>query len=138
MVSGNSLENIISIYEKAIYRIEELNYNIKINDFNSILDKYLEDNKFDNWAIITAYNPMSELIPEEENIKANAELEEDIKHYQKLKSQGLDPLGKWPEEKGYIIFDIDEEKAKEIGKKYKQRAIVYSNKNEKARIIVLA
>lgn len=133
-------DNLIDLYSKAYYCIVELKIYININSNNPELDKYLADNSFNNWAIITAHNPQSKILSKEENQEKNRLLLEQIKNYSYLKteSSSKDTKDDWPIEVGYIIFNIDQESACNIGKHFDQRAIVIGEKDKEAKIIDLA
>lgn len=139
---NNKLEKdkIIELYSNAYYHIVELSVSIEINSNNPELDKYLSENNFNNWTIITAYNPQSVILSEKVNQGRNESLLEEIKKYHFLKTESASKENeeKWPIEHGYIVFDIDEELACNIGKIFNQRAIVFGYKNEGARIVDLA
>jgi hypothetical protein len=113
---------------------------ININSSNPELDKYLADKSFNNWAIITAHNPQSKILLEKENQERNKSLFEEIKNYSYLKteSSSKDTKDDWPIEVGYIIFNIDQESACNIGEDFNQRAIVIGEKDKEAKIIDLA
>lgn len=133
-------DNLIDLYSKAYYCIVELKIYININSNNPELDKYLADKNFNNWAIITAHNPQSKILSKEENQERNKLLFEEIKNYSPLKteSSSKDTKDDWPIEDGYIIFNIDQESACNIGKDFNQRAIVIGEKDKEAKIIDLA
>jgi len=133
-------DNLIDLYSKAYYYIVELDLYININSSNPELDKYLADKSFNNWAIITAHNPQSKILLEKENQERNKSLFEEIKNYSYLKteSSSKDTKDDWPIEDGYIIFNIDQESACNIGKDFNQRAIVIGEKDKEAKIIDLA
>ena len=54
---------------------------IRINQLHPDLDKFLERHACIAWTFITAYNPASHILPEEENITRHQMLVEDLTGY---------------------------------------------------------
>lgn len=80
-------------------------------------------------AFITAWNPFSQKLSDQENAKRQQELKE------KLKQRGLtfiDGIGQhpsngWPGEPSVLVLDLDREAAKAIAGQYEQLVFVWSD-----------
>lgn len=130
--------DLIKLYESAIYYIVTINYNLKINDYNPILDKFISSYNASSWTIITAYNPQSIVYNIEINKKSNELLLKDIENFTYFITESTDKKQEWETEIGYLILDISLNEAIKIGKNYNQRAIVFGNINKKAKIVDIA
>ena len=78
------------------------------------------------WAIITAHNPMSIALDADTNAHRAAELME-LLHARKLASEPAEsaaPDGSWREQ-GRIVFGATRETALDLGRRFRQRAIVW-------------
>ena len=78
------------------------------------------------WAIITAYNPMSIALDAGANTHRAAELME-LLHARRLASEPAEngaPDGAW-REPGRIIFGLTRDAALDLGRRFRQRAIVW-------------
>jgi hypothetical protein len=93
---------------------------IKINQTNA------EFNKLKNWAFITAWNPLPDILSLEENQARNRYLAQDLKQlYLKYSvGVGISEDKKWSEE-SLFIENIDLVTANQLAKKYGQLAFVY-------------
>lgn len=125
MKSGRELE---WAYKATDFVVEddETNIVIRIGQMNSKLDNLLAKREIENWAFITAFNPRSEQLTDEENADRHSELLAVTKagDYEFLNGYGRGPVGDWPPEKSLLIFNVDREAAKKIGKRFGQNAIV--------------
>ncbi|HUP92864.1 MAG TPA: DUF3293 domain-containing protein [Solimonas sp.] len=78
------------------------------------------------WAMITPCNPFSVVASEEANRRALDEMrvELDACPARWLASVSRDPLGEWPDEPGYFLVDPDLAWVVELGRRYRQNAVV--------------
>jgi hypothetical protein len=111
-------------YARAIYKTKDIAF--------TLTDKPNHTLVFNNrpYAIITAHNPYSQKLSEEENDKRHEQLEKILqeRNLEHHLSTGESPDGSWIEE-GFIIFDISLEDALAVGKLFEQQAIVYGQGN---------
>jgi hypothetical protein len=93
---------------------------IKINQTNA------EFNKLKNWAFITAWNPLPDILSLEENQARNRHLAQDLKqlYLEHSIGVGISDDKKWSEE-SLFIENIDLVTANQLAKKYGQLAFVY-------------
>lgn len=95
-----------------------------------------ETNDLVSWAFITAWNPLPNLLSDEENKRRNQQLVQDIESLGLSYSLGIGISAdeKWSEE-SLFIKNINLKKANELAKKYGQLAFVYGCKKEKATLV---
>ena len=78
------------------------------------------------WAYLTAWNPASQLCPDDENRKNQERLE------LKLQDLGLaciagvahDPGGAWQDEEGVLVIGLSQSAAIELGREFGQNALL--------------
>lgn len=105
-------------------------FNIKINEVVP------EISELTNWAFITAWNPLPDILSIEENRVRNLDLEEDIKTLG-LKYKpgiGVSEDENWSEE-SFFVENISKNQIQDLAIKYGQLAYVFGSKNEKAALI---
>ena len=114
-------------YLEAIYQIDEPRMAMIPGVANEVLVDLLEYHRIDNWAVITADNPQSELLPDDENLKRYQSLREEVEAMTRiaLPGFGLDRHGQWPPERNLLILGLSGEEAAALGRKYGQLAIVW-------------
>jgi hypothetical protein len=92
--------------------------------------------KLENWAFITAWNPLPQILSLEENQIRNKQLEEDIKQIDLKYTVGLgisqDEL--WSEE-SFFIENINLSIANQLACKYGQLAFVYGESDQNAELV---
>ncbi|MGH7739488.1 MAG: DUF3293 domain-containing protein [bacterium] len=98
-----------------------------------------EEEGFSAAAFITAYNPRGQKISAVQNRKAQKALLEDIreKKYAFIPALGKDPKGEWDGEPSFLVFGISLKAAKDLGRKYRQNAILFAGRNGRPRLILL-
>ncbi len=128
-------DNLITAYNEAEYRVNGFNEPIYIGKHSEDADKVLSKNNLTEWAYITAY-PMSCSLEEEENIRRNSELRKLVNDYIVIEGEGQDKQKEWPAEKSFFIAGISLDNAKSLAVTYGQRAIVYGQLEQPARLII--
>ena len=128
---------LLEAYKATCYEIIQPKIAIYIEKENEALQTFLKENEIINWCFITAWNPYSNALSQEENSSLNESLRLDLKDYKILEAQGKDTIGNWPPEPSFFVANISEDQAIALGKKYQQNAIVYGTINETARLITL-
>ena len=119
-------------YQNAHYLVSTPGYEIefKINELNEVLATLMATNGVDNACLITAFNPLGQLVSNDENAKANRLLKDAIvaTGLPYFLGQGSDPKCEWKED-SYLVMGISLEQAREMGNLYQQNAIVWINKD---------
>ena len=112
---------LIDAYLGSVYSFE--NFNLKINHQNNCFHDYCVEHQILSWAFITAWNPQSRILNDEENFKRNSELCRDLVDYDII--SGLGKGDDWPAEESFFISNIEFKKALALARKYNQKAFVY-------------
>ena len=120
----------------AEYRVEGFSKPIYIGQNTTDADNILSKNNLTEWAYITAYNPMSCSLEEEENIRRNSELRKLVNDYIVIEGEGQDKQKEWPAEKSFFIARISLNNAKSLAVTFGQRAIVYGQLEQPPRLII--
>lgn len=127
------------IYRTAVYGVfsgsREIRF--KIGENNAEIEALLGEFKAERFALITAYNPRSKELSEEENLVRQEKLSGDIcdAGYGFLQGYGASEDGSWKAEPCLFVLDISEEAAVSIAQKYEQHAIVYGKRGSAPRLV---
>lgn len=127
------IENsLIEAYENTNYYIyHDTEIIINIAKKNIDLINLFKDKNLISASIITAYNPFSKIMTEEQNLSAQLQLKKMIEdsNLSYLDAIGQDIKKEWPGEPSFFIENISKENAIKLGKKFNQNAIVWVDKN---------
>ncbi len=112
---------------------------LKIAEKNEELVGLFKDHRSEACAFITAYNPLGELLSAEQNSDLQKQLEEEInfRGLAYIAGEGKHPVGDWPGEPSYLVFDLSLEAAKTLGRKFNQNAIVWCDLDAVPQLILL-
>ncbi len=88
---------------------------------------------------ITAWNPLGALRPEAENQVAHEELRAVLAALSPriVEGAGGEPGGDWPEERSFLALGIGEDAARELGRRFRQDAVVWSGADAVPRLLLL-
>jgi len=140
-ISSTISDSLIENYTHADYRIGTAAdcITLKIDQYSEPLAQFLVTLNQSCAAIISAYNPYSQLVSDEENVAAH----ESLRHiltchaHQGIESVHTDPAGVWPAEKSFFIPGIDIHSAKSLGQQFNQNAIVWIDRDAIPRLVLL-
>ncbi|MDV6340275.1 DUF3293 domain-containing protein [Nitrosomonas sp. Is24] len=140
-ISSTISGSLIANYTHADYRIGTATecITLKIDQYSEPLAQFLATSNQSCAAIISAYNPCSQLVSNEENVAAH----ESLRHflvchaYPSIESVHTDPAGVWPAEKSFFIPGIDIHSAKSLGQQFNQNAIVWIERDAIPRLHLL-
>jgi hypothetical protein len=92
------------------------------------LEIFLRTHAASSCAIITAWNPYSELVADKVNEAAQAKLETviDLLGLHHFDAQGSDPTSDWPPEPSRLVLGLDLCGALALGRQFKQNGIVWA------------
>lgn len=114
--------------------INEEQYDINIGKtFPSAIQKLL--NKEKSAAILTAWNPRSQLLPSKENKDCNDELNSALNQYTVFRAVGQGSDTSWQAEESYFITGIKKEEADKFAVEYGQYAYVWLESEKPASLI---
>lgn len=125
-------------YLETNYIVDILSQPIRINQFNQELNELLKLNDCKTWAYITAYNPFSKIISDNENKLRNKKLESQLSEFKIYNGRGCGIDGNWPQEESFLILGIARNDAIELGEKFEQNAIVIGSIDAVPELITLA
>src|SRR5260370_32254354 len=123
-------KGLIEEYQATEYRIGESpeGFTLRIDRRSDALARLLSNSDRACALFITAYNPFSQPQCEEENKLANRFLVEDLVRQAGSVTAGIgiNPVGQWPGEPGYLALGLDRETSYALGRKYRQNAGVWA------------
>jgi hypothetical protein len=131
------MENLKSAYKGTEFRVFDFPIIIKIDKKCTALDELLRKHQVNEWAYITAWNPFSKSLPDDENNRRQLALKELLKNYTCYEGEGVGTDPAWKPESSLLVLGISKNAAIEIGTKFEQNAIVYGRIDEAAELIAL-
>lgn len=131
------MDDLINAYNSTSYNVFNPSISLRIDQLNPELDDLLVKFGEINWAYVTAYNPFSELLTDEENKERHKQLKERIEKYPFFEGEGVGTDPSWKPEQSFLILGISEANARELGKNFQQNAIVIGKHYKKAKLVLL-
>jgi uncharacterized protein DUF3293 len=130
-------QSLLKAYNETIYSTLNPSLEIKIGQKNEDLSVFLFDNNAFTWAFVSACNPFSIKIEDNENQKRHQVLIEFTKNreYRFLEGQGKHPNSDWSE-RSLLILDISKKDAIQLAKDFQQNAIVFGYFNRAPELII--
>lgn len=128
-------------YRRTIYRVSYVGdtIDVRIGEQNPSLDRILDQEGWEDWAIITAFNPRSVRLPLAENFERDGQLRNELvlRGLTFCRCLAIDPEGDWPMEHGFLVPGLNMEAAVEIARRYDQNAIVFGEIRRPAELLVV-
>lgn len=128
---------LIEAYKNTKYKVFEPDLTIEIGVLNQAVNMLLIKHKSAEWAFITAYNPYSRVLTDDENKVRHDELKELTKDYITFEGHGVGEDPAWEPELSLFVIGITRDEASKIGKMFEQNAIVYGVINSNPELIIL-
>jgi hypothetical protein len=132
---------LIAAYEATHYVIldGESDLVLRIGRHDAAMDDLLDRHGVTVAAIITACNPESVVLAAAENARRQAELRALLqgRGFHSLPAEGRDPAGDWIAEASCCALGIDLDQAKDIGRQFRQNAIVFISRGVAAALVLL-
>jgi len=123
--------NLVRAYREAIYTVNEGvdAIALKVGEVSPALAKLMHIHKATTAAIITAYNPFSEIQPSAENERMQAALVAELKATAALcfDAIGSDPEGEWEPEASTLALGITLVEAERLADQFGQNAFIWIN-----------
>ncbi len=90
------------------------------------------------WAYLTAFNPGSVRLTDDQNHARQRELEDAVRQLQHLMflGEGIGDDGTWPPEPSILVLGIEREAAVQLGRQFHQSAIVCGERGGPAALIL--
>jgi hypothetical protein len=133
-------QETIQAYRETEFRVfAEKSLVLKISTKSEELLELYKVTRSETCAFETACNPIGDLLSEEQNFELQKQLEEEIKFrgLNYIPGEGKHPVGDWPGESSFLIFDLSLESSKTLGKKFNQNAVVWCDKDAVPQLILL-
>jgi hypothetical protein len=101
------------------------------------LDALLNQRRADQWAYITAYNPESRRLSDEDNVVRQQALVQAVQDRGLTFFEGESVLdaAAWPPETSLLILGISPDDARALGRQFGQLAIVVGRLDQPARLV---
>ena len=126
-------------YRATTYRVYVAGgeIDIRIGERSAALDGLLEERRASSWAFITAWNPGSRALAEDENAKRQAELLALLRErgFERLEGSGIPARADWQPEESVLVLDVDRDDAVGIARQFGQVAIVAGERGGAAALV---
>jgi len=133
-------KELVHAYKETIYEVTTIPAMVlKVGQTSSRLIALHEQHQAPSSAFITAWNPYSDRMSDEENTKRQDKLIASIKERELpyYLGEGKDPSGEWPGEASILILGISLDEAKELGNEWGQNAIIWTGADGVPQLILL-
>lgn len=136
---ANPRGDLQAAYLKTTYRVcaNGLEFDIFIGRVCSALDRWLGDNGWACWALLSAWNPGSRLLPGRINRVRHQKLVLHLVDQGRVwfPSVGIPSNSSWPAEQGVFVPDITVADARSVALRFGQNALVYGRRSTVARLL---
>jgi hypothetical protein len=126
-------------YRRTTYVARTADGDIPINPGrrSPALDGLLNERRLREWAYLTAYNPASRKLAEEENVRRQRELIDTVRDrgLAFLEGEGIGADADWPAEPSILILGIESDDARALGRQFGQLAILVGRAGQPARLV---
>jgi hypothetical protein len=114
-------------------------FTIRVDSKTPLLDDLLTRHETRFWAYVTACNPGSTPLSEDENRRRMAWLEERVREtaHPYFTGEGIGDDAAWPAEPSLLIVGIDAEAAAALGRQFGQAAILVGERGAAAHLLWL-
>ncbi len=119
-------QSLITAYQDTLYKTSKPALELKVGEKNEALTVFLFDNNAFTWAFVSACNPFSIQISEQENNRRHFALIDFVENSDLLyvEGEGKSKDGKWSE-KSLLILNIPRNEAIKLAQNFEQNAIVF-------------
>jgi len=124
--------DLIRAYENAIYEINATHrITLKVSEYSHSLEELHKKHQCRTSALITAWNPRSQVLSAAENDTRMLALSEAVEKlgYAHLPAVGRDPNGKWPDEPSLWIAGLTKNEAENLAHKFEQNGFLWIDKD---------
>lgn len=131
---------MIQAYRETHYRVDgSREYTLRIGHYSEALQHAHHLHEVTCSAYITAYNPYSVTKTEAENVRLQQALEQELldRKWVFQRGFGQHPANGWPAEPSVLIFGLNLDAAKELGRRFEQNALVWNGADAVPRLVLL-
>ena len=140
-MTDTSINNeLLASYKLAHYHVYgSASFILRIGQYSPELHDIYKTSPKKIAAFITAFNPSSIELSNQENKERNQQLEEKIKtlHLCYLHGEGKCDESEGSSEESFLVFEIDQTEAIRLGKEFGQNAIVWIPENSTPELLLL-
>lgn len=129
------LAHLIAAYNSTTYHVATPAIDIRIGSTTAALDLLLEQYDASEWAFISAWNPMSVQQSAADNEATHRQLLAAVVAFPHFEGEGIGEDGLWPPERSLLILGMGFERAVELGRQFRQQAVVVGEKGSVARLV---
>lgn len=127
-------------YRSTDYRVEDAPggpFAIRVGQACPELDRLLAEMGEADWAYVTACNPGSVRLADDENARRTAELEALVRAggWRFFRGHGVGRDGGWPPEPSLLILGMVETEEIDLGRRFGQNAVVAGRVGQVARLV---
>lgn len=136
---GEKSKDFEAIYQGAIYVVfyKDREIKFRIGEANEEIDSLLVQYGSERYAFLTAYNPLSTELPEQDNQRRQVQLKDDLDAagIKSLEGYGGSEDGSWQPEPSLFLLDVSKEMAVFVARKYGQHAIVFGERGSVPQLV---
>jgi hypothetical protein len=130
-------QELLEAYSKTKFVVFNSEIVIEIGKRNFLVEELLAEKGFNCSAFITAFNPFSQILTDDENHNRHLELLSLVKDYIVFEGEGRGEDATWKPEKSLLILGISRENARNLGTYFEQNAIVFGEMENCFELLVL-
>ncbi|MCC7423339.1 MAG: DUF3293 domain-containing protein [Planctomycetaceae bacterium] len=128
-------------YRRTTYRVKagERTYALRVGERHPEFDAWLASQGTRCWAFVTAWNPRSRVLGEEENRERHAALRRmvDERGWLSWPGEGVGEDPSWVPEASLLVAGINREEGKALGRAFEQNAIVWGKVGGLAELVAV-
>jgi hypothetical protein len=131
------LNELETTYRSARYIVHDgdLSFTITVGAENTGLQRFLLGNGISEWAFMTAYNPLSQPLPEAENKIRQEKLRSRLREAGYSFVEGYGTGDNWEPEASLFVLDIPRDAAVSIAREFGQHAILFGTATSPAELV---
>ena len=125
--STNLPPELIQAYRETHYRVEGVEpFTLKVDQVSSEVLRALAKRGLKSCAFVTAWNPYSIALKEEENtiLERKLNLHLNAQGLNHTPGEGVHPSNGWPGERSSLVWGVSETNAREIAEEFQQNAFI--------------
>ena len=139
---GNSQlpAGLIEAYAQTEFSVDaQPAFTLYIGQYCALLKQVMTQARVNTCLFITACNPYSQSLTDDDNAQRTKQLESDInlRGLQYLTGMGQHALHDWPGEASFLVLGVSPDISKDLGQAYEQNAVVWSDADAIARLWLL-
>lgn len=125
-------------FEETHYHVlHQAPFVLQVGQAQPVLAALYQQHQTDCACLITAFNPMGELLTKEENIERHAQLTRSLRAagYALIPTVAQHPANGWPAEPGFLVIGMGHADAKRLAGDWEQLAVLWCDAGMAPQII---